>query len=150
MVDQAIWSKKMSNGVRRTPVSAEQVCIMMQTQEMLQYFQQQRSTGSFKWIHYAGVGWHLKISHILQAFKMMDLNDVSSFWLKSCAPFVALLVWKVPVKVLGWFVDESCPNVQSYIPSDATSSWRARHKVFLDSQLYQVLSVMMKHQFYVL
>lgn len=26
MVDQAIWSKKMSNGVRRTPVSAEQVC----------------------------------------------------------------------------------------------------------------------------
>lgn len=25
MVDQAIWSKKMSNGVRRTPVSAEQV-----------------------------------------------------------------------------------------------------------------------------
>lgn len=27
MVDQAIWSKKMSNGVRRTPVSAEQVCI---------------------------------------------------------------------------------------------------------------------------
>lgn len=28
MVDQAIWSKKMSNGVRRTPVSAEQVCFM--------------------------------------------------------------------------------------------------------------------------
>lgn len=28
MVDQAIWSKKMSNGMRRTPVSAEQVCIM--------------------------------------------------------------------------------------------------------------------------
>lgn len=28
MVDQAIWSKKMSNGVRRTPVSAEQVRIM--------------------------------------------------------------------------------------------------------------------------
>lgn len=27
MVDQAIWSKKMSNGMRRTPVSAEQVCI---------------------------------------------------------------------------------------------------------------------------
>lgn len=27
MVDQAIWSKKMSNGVRRTPVSAEQVCV---------------------------------------------------------------------------------------------------------------------------
>ncbi len=25
MVDQVIWSKKMSNGVRRTPVSAEQV-----------------------------------------------------------------------------------------------------------------------------
>ncbi|XP_071331743.1 actin-related protein 8-like [Trachinotus anak] len=24
MVDQAIWSEKMSNGVRRTPVSAEQ------------------------------------------------------------------------------------------------------------------------------
>lgn len=28
MVDQAIWSKKMSNGVRRTPVSAEQVCVL--------------------------------------------------------------------------------------------------------------------------
>lgn len=27
MVDQAIWSKKMSNGVRRSPASAEQVCL---------------------------------------------------------------------------------------------------------------------------
>lgn len=32
MVDQAIWSKKMSNGVRRTPVSAEQVYRMKQTE----------------------------------------------------------------------------------------------------------------------
>lgn len=28
MVDQAIWSKKMSSGARRTPVSAEQVCFV--------------------------------------------------------------------------------------------------------------------------
>lgn len=38
MVDQAIWSKKMSNGMRRTPVSAEQVCIKKSTLKVLQYF----------------------------------------------------------------------------------------------------------------
>lgn len=37
MVDQAIWSKKMSNGMRRTPVSAEQVCILKSTLTVLQY-----------------------------------------------------------------------------------------------------------------
>lgn len=36
MVDQAIWSKKMSNGMRRTPVSAEQVCIAKSALKVLQ------------------------------------------------------------------------------------------------------------------
>lgn len=34
MVEQAIWSKKMSNGVRRTPVSSEQVCIKKQKKQL--------------------------------------------------------------------------------------------------------------------
>lgn len=37
MVDQAIWSKKMSNGMRRTPVSAEQVCIMKRIPNIKSY-----------------------------------------------------------------------------------------------------------------
>lgn len=50
MVDQAIWSKKMSNGMRRTPVSAEQVCIKKSTLKVLQFFNKRCETDVYRQI----------------------------------------------------------------------------------------------------
>lgn len=58
MVDQAIWSKKMSNGVRRTPVSAEQVRNETDTVR----FRAATSCCSIQMKEFMRVDWHILCS----------------------------------------------------------------------------------------
>lgn len=57
MVDQAIWSKKMSNGTRRIPVSPEQVQSQLFIFILLAQLLHRNAIHLFSVFHYADARW---------------------------------------------------------------------------------------------